>query len=781
MTDEREITEPAPLTPEDIERLLARHPDIAERVRQDMLITLHSRGTVTIDEIYKTARRRARRTMPEKDAPSGDNVQVARRWDDVERRHIQNIVVEQMAAHSTLAEIEDLINLTRKRREAQSLEEIASLSSVSFKLLADKVRAFCRLPRGQTRLSKSESMSVRVALIRNFISQQLQFHGVAKHYLQIRDFDDLVGRIIGEDAGNGLIGGKAGGMLLGAKILQREMARDPDAPKIAIHTPESFFLRSDVIETFMQENGLQHLQDHKYKDLDEIRNDYLMLQELIKNATFPERISKRLETVLDRVGTHPLIVRSSSLLEDRFGTTFAGMYRSVFVCNQGTKEERLTELTGAIAEVYASSLHPDPISYRRRHDLLDFDEKMAVLIQKVVGIPVGPYYFPVWAGVGFSQNIYRRNPRIRPEDGMARIVFGLGTRAVDRVGNDQPRIIPLGLPALRAEVSQEDVIRAAQTRVDLVNLETNSFETHPVADVLAAADRIPGLAQACSLVEHGFLRPLVGDAVLVDPEDLVVTFDKFAGGTPYPALLKWCLTTLQRVYGCPVDIEFAFDGKDLHLLQCRPQAMPRSRQAGRVPSDVPSARRVFSGTRDVVGGSVKDIEYIVLIDPRDYNSIGSDDLRLEIAAVVRRLNRRLADQRFILMGPGRWGSRDLRMGIHVTYSDIDNTRMLIEIARKQGGYTPDVSFGSHFFQDLVESDIAYLALFPDEDESRFNEALLHDSPNALATLLPEAAIYASVVRVIHVPAVSGGAMLQVEMDEDSQQALGYLTEATTTA
>jgi hypothetical protein len=563
-------------------------------------------------------------------------------------------------------------------------------------------------------------------------------------------------------------------MLIGAKILQAEMAADPNAPQVSLRTPESFFLRSDVMEHFVRHNGLQQLQDHKYREIDEVRNDFPMLQELFKNAEFPPGIEARLATVLDRVGTHPLIVRSSSLLEDRFGTSFAGMYRSVFVCNQGTKEERLTELTGAIAEVFASSLHPDPISYRRRHDLLDFDENMAVLIQKVVGTTVGRYYLPTWAGVGLSRNLYRRNPRIRPEDGMARIVFGLGTRAVDRVSSDSPRMIPLGQPAVRPEIKTVDVVRAAQKKADVIDLSTNSFATRPIAEILAEVGHMPGLNQVFSQLDEDYLRPLAGSGLLVDPADLVVTFEQFTAATPWPAFLKWGLKTLERVYGCPIDIEFAFDGRSVYLLQCRPQAMPKSRTAGELPADIPPDRRVFSAARDILAGSVRNIRYIVLIDPRDYNSLATDERRRAVAAAVRGLNRRLRDERFVLMGPGRWGSRDLLMGIHVTYSDIDNTRMLVEIARKLGGYTPDVSFGSHFFQDLVESDIAYLSLYPDDAENLFDEALLHGAPNVLPELLPEFARLADVVRVIDVPAARDGLHLRVEMDEETQTALGFL-------
>ncbi len=761
------------LTPSQIDERIARHPELCDRIHRTLLMELHSRGLATIDEIYREARSRALHSTIDEELPGGDNVQIARRWDEEERQLIQMVTVERAAELLTTAEVDDLINLTRKRHQAQTLEEVASLATVPFGLLAGKVRDFCRLPVGLTILPEQESMSVRLALIRRLISEQLEFQAIAKHHLRIRDFSDLVNRIIGSDTGAGLIGGKAAGMLLGSRILQDACRRETETPSIRVAIPDSFYVRSDVMDRFLSHNGLQHLKDHKYKDPEEIHNDYPMLLQLFKNAEFPPGLVEQLEQMLRRVGRHPLIVRSSSLLEDRFGATFAGKYRSVFVCNQGSDEQRLNELLGAIAEVYASSLHPDPIRYRRRLDLIDYDESMAVLIQKLVGSRVGRYFLPLWAGVGFSRNPSRRNPRIRPEDGMARLVFGLGTRAVDRVATDTPRIIPLGMPALRPEVTDADVLRAAQSQVDVIDIEANRFDTVPVPQVLAQPGMMANLGQVMSVLEHGVLRPLIGDGLSADADDLVVTFDGLARSSPYPAFLRWCLQTLERAYGCPVDIELAFDGSAVHLLQCRTQAVRRSTGHVALPTHLPPERVVFSATRDVLGGTVHDIRYVVLIDPRDYNQLPSDDRRISVGQVVREINRLLEGQRFALMGPGRWGSRDMRMGVRVGYSDIDQCCLLVEIARRQGGYVPEVSFGSHFFQDLVESDIKYLSLYPDDPGQRMDEAFFQRA-SVLEKLLPHRADFADVVRVIDIPAVSGGMFLQVDMDEERQLALGTL-------
>ncbi|MBD3335022.1 MAG: hypothetical protein GF355_05860, partial [Candidatus Eisenbacteria bacterium] len=736
-----------------------------------LLIALHSRGVVSINEIHRQAR--AGRP-PQTDPEAGDNVQLARRWDEEEKQRIHDITLEHAAGALSRADVDDLVNLTRKREEAQTLEEIASLQTVSSGLLREKVKSFCRLPPGQTRLPERESMATRVALIRRIISDQLEFIGVARRHLTIRDFDDLVDRIIGHDERSGLIGGKAGGMILARKILENSRANDPKAPETPIESPRSYFLRSDVIEEFLAHNGLQHLQDHKYKSIDEIRNEYPMLVELFKNADFPAHIADRFRAVLEEIGEHPLIVRSSSLLEDRFGTAFAGKYRSVFVMNQGPLDKRLTELLGAIAEVYASTLHPDPISYRRRHNLLDYSENMAVLIQELVGARMGTYFLPVWAGVAFSRNLYRRNPRVRPEDGLARLVFGLGTRAVDRVSNDFPRMVPLGMPTLRPEVKAVDLMRSSQQEADVVNLHEPRFESVPVKQVISEAGRIAGLGQVVSIFQHGFVRPLMGDGFLDPSAEPLVTFDRWAQATPYPAFLRWCLQTLENAYGCPVDIEFAYDGERFHLLQCRPVAAMAGKESVQIPGGIAPERIVFSANRDVMTGQVHGVAYVVLIEPEDYYRLASDDRRIGVAQIVRQLNEKLADAPFLLMGPGRWGSRDLRMGIRVGYADINNARMLMEIARRKEGYEPEVSYGSHFFRDLVESDISYLPLYPDDPEVVYNTEFLHGAENQLASLVPEAEDYADVVRVIHVPAAAGGKLLNVDLDGDNQRALAYL-------
>jgi hypothetical protein len=479
---------------------------------------------------------------------------------------------------------------------------------------------------------------------------------------------------------------------------------------------------------------------------------------------------------LDDFGDRPLIVRSSSLLEDRLGAAFYGKYKSLFLANQGTKRERLAALLDGIAEVYASVFGADPIAYRATRGLLDFHEEMGVLLQEVVGTRVGPYHLPAYAGVAFSNNEFRWSPRIRREDGLVRLVPGLGTRAVDRVSDDYPVLAAPGQPGLRVNVTPDEVARYSPRRVDVINLETRQFETISVDDLLRAYGRDYPQARlvASTADESGFFRPVPFDW---DPRRgrAVVTFEGLLTRTPFLPTVRALLPLLRERLGGPVDIEFASDGHDLYLLQCRPQSFGEDEAPSPIPRDVPLERTLFTARRFVSNGRVPDLTHIVYVDPEGYRALGTlDDLR-GVGRAVGRLNKLLPKRQFVLMGPGRWGSRgDIRLGVSVGYADINNCALLMEIASPHGGSVPELSFGTHFFQDLVESSIRYLPLFPGTAGVVFNEAFLRDAPNVLRDVLPEHADLAGTVRVIDVPAATGGSILRVLMNADRDEAIGFL-------
>ena len=749
---------------------LRNYPHLSENFYRQLLISLHTEKNVTVDQIYEAAHKQLKQEIERADEHN-PNEGTARRWDQKEKIIMHSLIVRYASELFTEEEIDTIFAVARGRSEAQKLEDIASLPDVSFRLLADRLKEFCALTNNSENIPESEAMGIRVALIRHFISDQLEFIGVAKRYLKICDFLPIVENSIGPKRGIGKIGGKAAGMFLAYKILcrQREKSKEPGCP-VAI--PESYFLRSDLYLEFINRNGLIKFYDEKYKPIEEIRADFPMIKEVFKNGEFPENIVKKLRKLLKKWGKTPIIVRSSSLLEDNFGSAFSGKYDSIFLPNQDTLENRLQALLGAIAEVYASTLGPDPILYRRERNLIDYDEQMGILIQKVVGIQYRHYYLPIWAGVGFARNEYRWSKRIRKEDGLLRLVMGLGTRAVDRVGSDYPRMVALSIPSLRPEANIADIRKYSQRYIDVINLQTNRLETVTL-DHMLSDEPFPFLDQIVSIEKDNDLQTPVGKILRPAGQRFVITFDKLLTQTHYPQILKKALKTLEKAYGYPVDIEFAFDGQSLFILQCRPQTRISEHHRPHIPENLPEEAILFTANHDVPNGVVRKIDTIVYIDPKKYDQIQSYHDKLTVGKIVGKLNVRLAHRKFILMGPGRWGSNDINLGVRVRYADISRTKMLIEIARQTGNYIPEVSFGTHFFQDLVEAKIYHLPLYPDEKNVRFNETFFQQAPNELAEIVPEYAQFADVVRVIDVPKATGGKTLTVALDGENEQAVAY--------
>jgi len=661
--------------------------------------------------------------------------------------------------------------------KASSFLRVLNNPRTSLPEIVDAMRRFEHGIPDKLVLRPSTLKTLRVSLTQRILTEQVDFVRVAKENMHIEDFYDLSGRMIIPAGSHGRLGGKSAGMILAHHILERSSS--PDKPTGENCLPKTWYLPSDGLLDFIGHNDLQDVIEQKFKDTDEIRQEYPDIVRLFKSSTFPPRILNGLSVALDDFEDVPLIVRSSSLLEDRLGTAFSGKYRSLFVANIGGKSERLAALADAIAEVYASTFGPDPIEYRRERGLLEFNEEMGILIQEVVGKGIGKYFLPAFAGVAFSNSEFRWSPRIQREDGLARLVPGLGTRAVDRVADDYPTLLVPGKPNLRANVAVDEIVRYSPRWVDVINLETGTLETKRLSELMEeVGSEFPELGNVFSSLRDGRLSQ-VPPAVLLDAEkeELVATFDGLAGRTPFLEHLKNVLDLLEAKLGTPVDIEFAHDGERFYLLQCRPQSRADDSAPAPIPKDIDGDRVVFAADRHVSNGWVPDITHIAYVDPDGYAALESREEMLSVARAVGRLNRLLPTKRFILIGPGRWGSRgDVKLGVSVTYADISNTAMLIEVAKRRGDYVPDLSFGTHFFQDLVESRIRYLPLYPDENNATLNERLLRTAPNLLPTMLPEYERLAGALKVIDVPAVTEGKILRVNLNADLDEALAFLED-----
>ena len=614
-----------------------------------------------------------------------------------------------------------------------------------------------------------------VALIQRFLSDSIDFVSVAKQNLHIGDFNEIVDRLIFSESSHGRIGGKSAGLFLAHKILEKESENSSALKSIRI--PKTWYITTDELTGFLHYNNLEEFNVQKYKDLAEIRMDYPNLMQIMKNGKLPPGMVKSLAMALDDFGDSPIIVRSSSLLEDQFGgAAFSGKYKSLFLANQGSKKERLDALMDAIKEVYASVYSPDSIHYRLERGLLDFQEEMGIMVQEVVGKQIGDYYLPLYAGVGLSYNEFRWSARIEREDGIVRLVMGLGTRAVDRLGDDFPVLFSPGQPNLRVNTVPEEISYYSPRKADVINLKNNTFETVDILPLLREQGQdIIGIERVVSVKTEDYISPVSTFVTDFGKDHLIVTFDGLINDKSFIEKVEAILTTLQEKLGTPVDIEFASDGKDFYLLQCRPQSFGGINAPAPIPKDVPEKDQVFSARRHISNGLINDITHIVFVDPDGYNSLPALDDLIKVGRAVGRLNSLLPRRRFILIGPGRWGSRgDIKLGVPVGYSDISNTAALVEVARKKANYVPEPSFGTHFFQDLVESNIKYIPLYPDDPGTVFNETILLGTSNILADILPEFAYLDKVIRVIDVANSFDGKALHINMNAELGEALAYL-------
>lgn len=641
--------------------------------------------------------------------------------------------------------------------------------------ILDAVRKYANSVGARCEKSTTETWLI-AELLHRLITNDEHVINLVLDSLKITDFQSTLERIIGSDTSRGNIGGKGAGLFLAKQILYHAAEEDPLLRDIK--TPRTWYLATDQMIDFLHYNNLEELNSYKYNTPFHLRITYHKIVSKIKNSRLPPYMVQMLRIVLEDMDNAPLIVRSSSLLEDRRGSAFSGKYKSLFLPNQGTRQERLEALIDAILEVYSSMYNPDAIQYRRERSLINSSEQMGILIQEVVGRKVGKYYLPAFAGVAFSRNNLRWSPRINPEDGLVRMVMGLGTRAVDRVNDDYPILFSIGHPELPVNQTPADIRHYSPKHIDLINLEENRFETVNASSFLRdAGAQLTGLHNFVSVFNEDFIENKNAFSLDTQKDDMVITFSKVLTDTDIPAKLKRILEVLSDKMDTPIDIEFAYDGEQFYLLQCRPQGYGMFNAPAPIPQNINHQDILFTANRFISDGLVKDITHIVYVDGDEYHALSSREELYAVGEAIGMLGGMLPRRHYILMGPGRWGSRgDLKLGVRVTYSDISGTAALIEVAKKKHSYVPELSFGTHFFQDLVEAGIVYVPLYPDQEDAIFKEALLKNNENILADMLPQFAALSNVIKVIDVPKSFLGKTLSIHMNSDLGQAVAFLAD-----
>ncbi len=585
-------------------------------------------------------------------------------------------------------------------------------------------------------------------ICKHMIGREERILALSIKHLTLQNLLNIKTRLIG----TGFIGGKALGMLLAQNILRQDKEFDW-SDNLEAH--DSFFVGSNVYYTFIVHNDLwrlfmkQKTREGYFSAASELRKEMMI-------GNFPEPIRDGFRKLLDYYGQYPIIIRSSSLLEDGFGNAFAGKYDSFFCVNQGSPEDRLEQLENAVRKIFASAMSEDALTYRLQRGLDQQDEQMALLVQRVSGSYHQHYYFPELAGVGVSYNTFVWDKGMDPKAGMLRLVLGLGTRAVDRAEGDYPRIVALDAPQKRPHKGFDDARKFSQRDVDLLNVNDNSLQTISLLNLSKQGLDIPWRRYAVQDRETMQLLERRGQK---NQDVWLLTFDKLFAEKEFPALMQRMLKSLEAAYQYPVDVEFTVnftgDGTPkINVVQCRPLQTKGAETEVSIPHGVPEEKTFFRTDGNFMGGNISQpLKWIIWVEPETYTKLPLND-KHEIARLIGRLNKRIADKidsPALLLGPGRWGTSTPAMGVPISFSEISNFSAIGEVAFTSGNLMPELSFGSHFFQDLVEAEIFYLALFPENKNCFLNNTWLEQQPNALEGLAPGSARYKNVVKIFRIP------------------------------
>ena len=595
----------------------------------------------------------------------------------------------------------------------------------------------------KNQITEEEMNSVFREILQLIISRDPLILELAETYLSLKDVIYIWKRMIG----TGFIGGKSVGMLISRAILEKQS----DLWGNLLEEHDSFFIASDVFYTFLVLNGCWW-DRQRQKNPKTFLDGNESVRKRILRGEFPQYIVQRFSDLLDYYGYSPIIVRSSSLLEDNFGNAFAGKYESVFCANQGTKEERLEYFMNAVRLIYASTMSAKALTYRKNRGVLDKDEQMALLIQRVSGCPNHIYYFPQLSGVGFSFNPYAWNEEIDPEAGMIRLVFGLGTRAVDRADDDYTRVVALNAPEKRPESDFDEVKRYAQRRVDVLNLETNSFSNINFSELYKFLSQLPMHLFATRDRE---LERSCREKGMKNVCSWVLTFDNLLRQTDFVANMREMFSMIRDAYGSEVDIEFTVNflpagGYRINLVQCRPLQIQEASESVEPLPEVAKEDIILEAHGAVIGHSRKiEIHRLIYVAPEKYGKLPEKD-RYAMAKLIGKITRTAIDEekKIMLIGPGRWGTSTPSLGVPVSFQEIDTTNVLCEVNAMHEGLVPDLSLGTHFFNEMVELNMLYIAYFVGRPGNSLNIPFLTSEQNSFKRLLPDEAAWADTVYVI---------------------------------
>ena len=521
--------------------------------------------------------------------------------------------------------------------------------------------------------------------------------------------------------GDGSLGGKGRGLAFIGAMVKRYPKLESD--NFAVNIPKTVVICTDIFGEFMETNELYPV---ALGDAD----DETILRYFLR-ASLPSRLIEDLMAFFDVVKS-PIAVRSSSLLEDSHYQPFAGIYSTYMVPKIEEKYDMLRTVSDAIKAVYASVFYKDSKAYMTATSNLIDQEKMAIVLQEVVGSRYNDHFYPTMSGVARSLNFYPIGNE-KAEDGIANIALGLGKYIVD--GGQTLRFSPRHPHSILQMSTMDFALRETQTRFYALDLK-NMAEAFSVDDAFNLVKL--GLKEADA---EGSLKYIVST---YDPYDQIIRDGYYPGGRkilsfvnilqhdvfPLADTLDQILRIGQQEMGRPVEIEFAvnMDPSDhtratFYLLQIRP-IVDNKEIMDEDLSLVKNEETILSSTSVLGHGIVGDVQDIIYVKTGAFNSSNNQLIAYEI----EKMNRSFTDQEkgYVLVGPGRWGSSDSWLGIPVKWPHISNARVIVECGLEN--YRVDPSQGTHFFQNLTSFGVGYFTVNPFKGDGWFDEAFLNAQP-----------------------------------------------------
>jgi len=531
---------------------LAQYPILCDIIRLRMREELFKRGIISKTEFEKEVKNLATLSQHREGLNNPLNQEDENNWqrrlDTIRDFHTDSYFANNLGS-TVLDQLIDEV-LSNQQADSTKIELNFNPEIAPWALLFQQGELYDQLPPPEQEKVKHHLEEIKVVLIKRLMSDQLAFIAIAKNVFQIKDLRWIYERLIGR----GKIGGKASGMMLAYKILQMNA---PDlGPNLDqyVGIPETYFVGSELIYEFIYQNKLERFVNQKYLSEEERKAAFPKIVAAFKGGEMPNFLVEQLRDVLVRLQNRPFIARSSSLLEDHLDYSFAGKYASVFCPNQADSEQNLQDLLDAVKHIYASIFNPKVMEEREHYGLIDYDERMAIMIQPLIGEQHNHYFFPATVGIGLSENPFYKETGTRKEDGCLRLVWGFANRVAGQQFLDQSCVISLSHPNKPSADAGGSLVKANQEFIKVVNLDTNKFETIPIKDIL----------------KKGYTNNYLTSKANT------VSFDRLTKDPKFIKLMRYTLMRLQAVYERPVELEFTIDIQDTHsgphyqiiILQC---------------------------------------------------------------------------------------------------------------------------------------------------------------------------------------------------------------------